>query len=151
MKKKMFATCIVGCFFLTNTSMVAIASPTNDSNDGNGIRLAVYIYPLIGRYGHRSLMAEVQSKDVSHYLNGNFTIKMTYKDTELLFNRTQGGFYSSYGRSGIVSNISFSRPVIGTLYVEFTGSGKDKGLHESITLSVILLGIKPYAWGKTPW
>jgi len=119
-------------------------------NKGNGIRIVVSIYPLL-TFGERSLSAQIQSKNISHYLDGNFTIQLTYKDNELLFNRTEGGFYSYYAYSGIESKMSFSHPAIGTLFVDFTGSGKDYGLHESITLSVIIFKTKPYTWGYTPW
>lgn len=151
MKKKILAICMVSMFLLTSTSIVTAASPISDNNKGNGIRISVYIYPLLQTGGLRSLIAEVENKDVSHYLDGNFMIKMTYKGTELFFDRIEGGFYSSYGESGIISNISFSHPVIGTLFVDFTGSGKDYGLHESITLPVIIFKTKPYTWGHTPW
>ena len=152
MKKKILAICLISMFLLTSTSIVTAktVSPTSD-NKGNGIRITVSIYPLLQTGWIRSLMAVIEGKDVSHYLDGNFTIQLTYKDTKLFFDRTEGGFYSSYGLSGIISNISFSHPAIGTLFVDFTGSGKDYGLHESITLSVIILKTKPYTWGHTLW
>jgi hypothetical protein len=154
MKKKILAICIVSMFLLTSTSIVTATTRTtpinSDNNKGNGIRIVVSIYPLL-TFGERSLSTQIQSKNISHSLDGNFTIQLTYKDTELLFFRTEGGFYSYFGYSGIASNISFSHPVIGTLFVEFTGSGKDYGLHESITLSVIIFKTKPYTWGSTPW
>jgi len=151
MKKKILAMCIVSMFLLTSTSIVTAktVSPTSD-NKGNGIRIIVNIYPLL-TFGLRSLSAQIQSKNISHYLDGNFTIELTYKDNELLFYRTEGGFYSYYAYSGIESKISFLHPVIGTLFVDFTGSGKDYGLHESITLSVIIFKTKPYTGGYTPW
>jgi hypothetical protein len=157
MKNKILAICITSMFLLTSTLTVTATipiktiSPVSDDNEGNGIRITVNIYPLIARYGQRSLYAGIQSKNISHMLNGSFTIKLTYKDNELLMHSMEGGFYSYFGYSGIVSNISFSQPVIGTLFVEFTGSGKDYGLHESITLSVIIFKTKPYTWGSTPW
>ena len=130
MKNKILAMCIISMFLLTSTSIVTATTRTplinSDNNEGNGIRIVVSIYPLL-TFGHRSLTAQIQSKNISHYLDGNFTVLLTYKETELLFNRTKGGFYSYYAYGGIASNISFSRPVIGTLFLEFTGSGKDYG------------------------
>jgi hypothetical protein len=116
-------------------------------NKGNGIRIVVEIYPIIA---HPQLTAEVK-RNVLQNLDGNFTAKLTYKDSELFFYSVEGGFYSSYGLSGIYSIIRFSLPVLGRLYVDFTGSGKDYGLYESINLPVIILGTKPYTWGYTPW
>jgi len=157
MKNKILAICIISMFLLTSTSIVTATTRTttvkpvntnSDNNEGNGIRIVVYRY--LCTPGVRVLEVDIQSKNISHMLDGTFTIKLTYKDNELYFWRVEGGFYSSYG-TNIDSNISFSRPVIGTLFVEFTGSGKDYGLHESITLSVIILKTKPYTWGYTPW
>jgi hypothetical protein len=156
-KNKILAICIISMFLLTGTSIVTATNRTttvkpvntnSDNNEGNGIRIKVYIYPLLARYHY--LECDIESKNISHMLDGTFTIKLTYKDNELNFYREEGGFYSSYG-TGIYSNISFSRPVKGTLCVDFTGSGKDDGLHESITLSVIIFKTKPYTWAYTPW
>jgi len=115
-------------------------------NKGNGIRIVVKIYPIIS---HPQLIAIVE-RNVLQNLDGNFTAKLTYKDNELFFDSVEGGFYSSFA-DGIYSTIRFSHPVLGRLYVDFTGSGKDYGLNESINLPVIILGTKPYTWGYTPW
>ncbi|MFX0209309.1 MAG: hypothetical protein ACFFDT_25220 [Candidatus Hodarchaeota archaeon] len=159
MKIKILAIYIVSMFLLTSTFVVIATSRTNPiktvssnsvNNEGNGIRITVRI-TFSGIFKPLTLRAMIQSNNSSHYLDGTFTIKLTYKDNELFFEKVEGGFYSSFGYMGIYSKISYSRFVIGKLFVDFTGSGKDFGLYESITLPAIIFKTKPYTWGQTPW
>ena len=133
------------------TNSTRLMSTNNDNNEGNGIRIKVSIYPLIGSAEPRRLMAKISHKDYSHCLDGTFTIKLTYKDNELYYFQIEGGFCSSFSYQNICSEIIFSYPVIGSLFVDFTGIGKDDGLYESIIMPVIIYGYRTFTWGHTVW